>query len=481
MKDRGPETSAKVRHPRRRVVIGIVVVVVVLAAVAAGAIYMGNRSKTDTTTTTQRTAKVERTSLVSGFVLSGSLGYGDATPLGGGGGVVTKVPEAGQMVGAGQVVMEVEGTPVFLLQGTLPLWREIGPGTSGPDVAMLRSALAALGFGSGDSQTYDQDLSNAIGAMYAAAGYDAVPPTAAQQQARTQAQNALSSAQDALADAQTSLTNAKNRKPPQSQTVAADNAVSDAQRALNAVLAGQCSDPERTQCTSAEIASAQETLNLAIAQRNDLNAPPDTTAEQGQVTAAQRQVDDAQASLNELGMNTVSPQSVLVVPEAQIRIDNVVAKVGLPATSTVLTWTKTLLYGRANLTDAQRSMLTTGTKAIMTLTDGTEIDGTVAEIIDSTTDPQTGQTTPASTRIEIADQDVVAQLGPSAIKVSFVQDEVEDTLVVPVTSLMALAEGGYCVQRPDGTLIPVQVGLVADTRAQVFSDTLHEGDTVVVP
>ena len=473
--------GAKSRHPRRRVLIGVGSVVVVLALIAAGAVWLGHRSSSGASQTSIRTATVERTSLVSGFVLSGTLGYGDATPLGGGGGVVTKVPQAGATVDAGQIVMEVEGAPVFLLTGALPLWREIGPGVSGPDVAMVRAALAAIGFGGGSSQTYDQDLSTAIGALYAAAGYDVVPPTADQQQARTQAQKTLSAAQAALSDAQTALSTAKNRKPSQSQVVAANNAVADALRNLNAVLGGQCPDPSHVRCTASEIASAQEALNLATAQRDDLNAPPDTSAEQAQVTSAQRQVAEAQTALDQLNMNTVGPQSILMVPEPRIRIDSVTAKVGLAADGAVLAWTNTLLYGRANLTDAQKSMLTTGTKATMTLPDGTEVDGTVAEIIAAKTDPQTGATTPAAVRIEIADQAAVAKLGPGAIKVSFVQDEVEDTLVVPVTALMALAEGGYCVERPDGTLVPVKVGLVADTKAQVFSDDLAEGDQVVVP
>ena len=480
MKHRDPN-AVTVRHPRRRVLIGVGSAVLVLVLVALGAIWAGNRSSSPTSQASMRTAVVERTSLVSGFVLSGTLGYGDATPLGGGGGIVTKVPEAGQMIAVGGVVMEVEGAPVFLLQGTLPLWRVIGPGISGPDVGMVRVSLAGMGYGSGDSQIYDQDLSDAIGAMYAAAGYQTVPPSADQQQALSTAQQTLDTAQAALSDAQTSLANAKNRTPSQTELVSAQNGLNDAKRTLNAVMNGQCPDPTHTPCTASEIADAQEAVNLAQAQWNDVNAAPDTTAEQAQVTAAQRQVNDAQAAMDKLGMNTVGPQSVLVVPEAQIRIDNVVASVGLPATGTVLTWTKTTLVGRANLTDAQKSMLTTGTAAIMTLTDGTEVDGTVAQITDSSTDPASGQAIPATVRIDIPDQTAVAQLGPGAVKISFVQDEVEDTLVVPVTSLMALAEGGYCVERPDGTLVPVKLGLIADTRAQVFSDDLHEGDQVVVP
>jgi len=134
-----------------------------------------------------------------------------------------------------------------------------------------------------------------------------------------------------------------------------------------------------------------------------------------------------------------------------------------------------------DLTEAQRRLLATGTQAIMTLPDSSTVDGTVAEITESRTDPTTMQTIPASARIDIADQDKVADLKVSAITVSFVQDEVEDTLVVPVTALMALSEGGYCVEKEDGTLVAVEVGLVADVRVQIFSDELSAGDKVIIP
>ncbi|MDR0284193.1 MAG: hypothetical protein LBI33_04790 [Propionibacteriaceae bacterium] len=480
------ESSEKIRHPRRRVIIVVVAIVVVLALVAGFAVWWGHRSTGGQTTTTTRTATVERTSLVAGFRLSGTLGYGDAVALGGGGGVVTHVPAAGDFIAAGKVVMEVEGVPVFLLQGDLPLWREIGPGVAGPDVAMVRKALATLGFAAGTEgqQAYDQDLSNAIGAMYAAAGYPTVPPSTEQQTLRATTLATLGSAKDSLTNAQDALAAAKNHKPSQPEIVAANNAVNEAQRTLDAMIRGECPGDEltgTTGCTQAQIANAQDALNLAKAQRDDLLKPPDTSAQQSAVTSATQAVANAQADYDKALLNTVSPQSVLIVPEPEVRIDSVQAKLGLAASGTVLTWTKTLLYGRADLTDAQRRLLATGTKAIMTLPDSTEVDGVVEELIDAKTDPTTMQQIPASARITINDQTLVSGLGVSAITISFVQDEVEAALVVPVTALMALAEGGYCVQRPDGTLVAVKVGLIADTRAQVESDQLREGDEVIIP
>ncbi len=483
MKKSGSDPVSDGRPKRLPLVIVAVVVVVALVALAVYAVWRGGQTDDWRTDAETRTVTIERTSLVAGFAIPGTLGYGTATALGGGGGVVTKLPQAGQMVDAGQVVMEVEGAPVFILQGDLPLWQEIGPGSTGVDVAMLRAALARAGIEAGDpaSQTYDDALSSAIGQLYVRAGYESQPLTREQKANRESARTSLEGAQRGLESARSALAAAQNRKPSQVDVLQADSGVHQAQAAYNKVLSGNCGDKENPRdCTQAEVVAAQDALNIAKATRAQLDQAPDTSAEQAAVSEAQRQVSDAQTAYDRTQGNTVSPQTVLIVPEPQIRIDNVTATLGMAAQNSVLTWTRTVLYGHVSLTDAQRRMLSTGTKAILELPDGSTVEGVVGELTDAKTDPN-GQTTQPSARIDVTDQAALAKIGATSVKASFVQDTAEDTLVVPVTALMALAEGGYCVERPDGSLVGVEVGLVADTRAQIFSDQLSEGDEVVVP
>ncbi|MDR2929741.1 MAG: hypothetical protein LBV06_02365 [Propionibacteriaceae bacterium] len=464
---------------------GIAAAVIVLSLVAGVSLWHGRQSEAQDSTKTLRTAKVERTSLVAGFVLSGNLGYGTTSSLGGGGGVITKVPQAGQTVSAGQVVMEIEGAPVFLLQADLPLWRDIAPGVTGVDVAMLRAALAKLDIPVGDvaAQTYDQALSDAIGQLYAKAGYEHPPLSVEQRESQEAAKTSLTTAKKALAQAQTMLDQKKNQRPGKAETIAADAKVNRAQAALDAVVTGQCASPqgETIPCSPGDVTAARDELNLAKAERDDLNKEPDTTSENASVADAQTAVDEAQTAYDKTLGNMVGPKSVVLVPEPQIRVSNVTAKLGLPATGEVLTWTRTLLYGHVDLSSAQRQLLTTGAKAVMSMPDGTKVEGTLGELTDAKTDPTSGQTTPAGARIDIPDQATVADIGPNAISVTFIQETAEDTLVVPVTALMALAEGGYCVELPDHSLVPVDVGLVADTRVQVFTDQLQVGDEVIIP
>jgi peptidoglycan hydrolase-like protein with peptidoglycan-binding domain len=53
---------------------------------------------------------------------------------------------AGQTISNGEQLAEIDGEPLFALAGQVPAWRDITPGESGPDVAELQRALAALGY-----------------------------------------------------------------------------------------------------------------------------------------------------------------------------------------------------------------------------------------------------------------------------------------------------------------------------------------------
>jgi peptidoglycan hydrolase-like protein with peptidoglycan-binding domain len=52
----------------------------------------------------------------------------------------------GSTVTNGEQLAEIEGEPMFALTGSVPAWRDLLPGESGPDVAELQYALASLGY-----------------------------------------------------------------------------------------------------------------------------------------------------------------------------------------------------------------------------------------------------------------------------------------------------------------------------------------------
>jgi peptidoglycan hydrolase-like protein with peptidoglycan-binding domain len=83
-------------------------------------------------------------------------------------------------------------------------------------------------------------------------------------------------------------------------------------------------------------------------------------------------------------------------------------------------------------------------------------------------------------------QKATGTLDEAPVTVSIVTATVKDALVVPVTALLATAEGGYAVEVAAGAarrLVGVQVGLFddADGLVQVSGDGIAAGDEVVVP
>jgi peptidoglycan hydrolase-like protein with peptidoglycan-binding domain len=98
---------------------------------------------------TEKVKKGELSALVSG---AGTLTYSarsDGSPyavVNQAGGVYTELPEAGDKVGCGGVLYRVDNRPVVLLCGTIPTYRALHVGVSGPDVRQLNRNLHRLGY-----------------------------------------------------------------------------------------------------------------------------------------------------------------------------------------------------------------------------------------------------------------------------------------------------------------------------------------------
>jgi hypothetical protein len=93
------------------------------------------------------TAAVTRRDIAATTPVSATLGYaGSWTVRGQGGGTLTRLPPAGQVIGQGQALYRVDnGSPVVLLYGSVPAWRNLDEGVTGADVFQLNHALVALG------------------------------------------------------------------------------------------------------------------------------------------------------------------------------------------------------------------------------------------------------------------------------------------------------------------------------------------------
>ncbi|MGH3116520.1 MAG: peptidoglycan-binding protein [Gaiellales bacterium] len=95
--------------------------------------------------------------------------------------LVTRLPGTGTKLAEGDVLLEVSGRPVFLIRGSVPSYRDLGPGIVGRDVHQLEAALERIGIDPGPVDgTFDAGTEDALAELYARAGFDPVRATEAQ-------------------------------------------------------------------------------------------------------------------------------------------------------------------------------------------------------------------------------------------------------------------------------------------------------------
>jgi hypothetical protein len=89
---------------------------------------------------------VARQDLSSQTEVPATLGYaGSYSIINREQGTVTSLPATGRVIGQGQILYEVNGSPVVLLFGSTPAYRTLSSGLTGADVSELNADLVALG------------------------------------------------------------------------------------------------------------------------------------------------------------------------------------------------------------------------------------------------------------------------------------------------------------------------------------------------
>ena len=137
----------------------------------------------------------------------------------------------------------------------------------------------------------------------------------------------------------------------------------------------------------------------------------------------------------------------------------------------------------------KQSLVRTGDKVNVDLPDGSTVRGTitsVGKVAESETDPQTGdQTTTIPVEVTLARRSKTGTFDETPVDVSIAKERAKGVLTVPISALLALAEGGYAVEvvNADGStrLVRVVPGLYADSFVQISGRGLEQGMKVVVP
>jgi peptidoglycan hydrolase-like protein with peptidoglycan-binding domain len=197
----------------------------------------------------------------------------------------------------------------------------------------------------------------------------------------------------------------------------------------------------------------------------------------------------------------VSLGDVLFAP-GDLRVDEVSADVGtqVQSGSDVVQVTATTKVVTLQVTVDEAADLEPGIPVTIELPDGAEATGTIADVATEPTsaddggagggqpgdDDQSDEETFAVV-VALDDPTTAAAFDSGGVAVSVESSRTEGATAVPVTALLALAEGGYAVQVVDDAraegyrLVAVEVGTMADEWVQITGDGIEPGVEVVVP
>ncbi len=212
------------------------------------------------------------------------------------------------------------------------------------------------------------------------------------------------------------------------------------------------------------------------------------TVDQDWTSATTAAVKEWQESQGREETGTLAPGDVVVLPGA-VRVADHPTAVGGGAGGPVLQVTSPSRQVAIDLEATKQSLVTKDQAVEVELPDGTMIPGKVAAVgAVATTPDDSDPMNPGTPTIEVTvaldDPSQAGTLDSAPVGVLLTTSAATGVLAVPVDALLALAEGGYAVERvgAGGTteLVPVETGAFADGWVEVTGD-VAEGDTVVVP
>ncbi|MBX6750643.1 MAG: peptidoglycan-binding protein [Micromonosporaceae bacterium] len=195
-----------------------------------------------------------------------------------------------------------------------------------------------------------------------------------------------------------------------------------------------------------------------------------------------------QADLGVPQTGRVTPADV-VIASGPMRISALATTLGSPAAGPVLSYTDTTRVVSIDLDVSRQHLVAPGVSAVVTLPNGTTVDGEVASVgtvarTTSTGGPGGGTTTTVEVTVAVADQAVLGALDAAPVTVTLEAARAEDVLTVPIAALLALAEGGYGVEVIEGSTsryVAVSVGMFAGGRVEISAEGIVEGTVVGMP
>ena len=411
---------------------------------------------------------VEERVLTSDVITRGTARFGlpqsislAPSPLKSEAGVITTLPARSDQLKEGDVLLTASGRPVFLLQGDTPAYRDLVSGLSGEDVRQLEVALKRLKFDPGPVDgVYDEKTSAAVGNLYTWAGYTSFTPTQAQLVSLRSLENELAIAVN--------------------EKAVAENTLALAPLAIKAAQAQR----------AAAVASSSGSAQAAAQLNGDIAVK---TAEEAQKAAGREVkrltnlVDELTAEFEAARSKTDSPMpidEVVFIPSFPVRVQEINAKVGDPASGPVIVLTNNNLAIDSSLPLAEAPLVKPGMKVAIDEPDlGLQATGVVSRVAET---PGTDDADGYHIYFEVLVDETKVRLEGVSLRLTIpVESTGGAVTVVPISALFLAADGTSRVQVDNNgklEFVEVKPGLSADGFVEItpVDGTLSAGQLVLV-
>lgn len=509
--------------PTRVGLIGLVVV----AGIGTAAWFIGQRN-TDAASTVDSgpiaTSTVARRDLVIHDETTATLGFTTSvtvsSPVAG---TVTSMISAGDHVDPGTVVATIDGEPVVAMLGDVPTYRDLSTdSTDGVDVRQLEENLVLLGFdpdGEIDiDEVYDDATADAVTLWEDSLGLEGDGEVTQGQIVSVPGHLLVDSTTVSIGGSVASGSPMfEARQTERTKLVAATGSDGGAITAITGADTPVVTGTVLFWQGGFPVVALEGDASTVPALTRDLSTDSDNGVDirllEAMLVAGgfddgtvviDDEFDDATAAAVQrwwASLGLTADAATLTVPAGSF----VVVPGGL-FTGTALVPDGVAPVGDAvvmGLTTAAREVTTSapvgdetfalGAEIEVEFPDGTLTSGTVVEVGNVAVNAENvpGATPTVSITLHVADipasVDDFVQI-PVTLRV--VAEQELDAFVVPVSALVALAEGGYAIEvvtgtgtgeQPTTTLVAVEPGLFADGFVSITGDGLSDGLTVVVP
>jgi peptidoglycan hydrolase-like protein with peptidoglycan-binding domain len=366
-------------------------------------------------------------------------------------GTLTGLAEAGDVLEQGDIAFVVGDEPTFILYGATPAWRTLEQDVDeGTDVQQLEHALVDLGYDPDGTVDIDEDFTSSTENMV------------------ERWQEDVGIEEDGVVDFGEVIFLSQA-----SEVIVVPTAIGQGVAVGQVILeAGDGVSPSGDDIAQLELALSE--LGFDPGPIDGIYSEATRTA----VLSWQASVGAEEDAIVHLGEVVFAP--------AAIRISDQLSVVGSAVSpgTPVLAATGSEIVVSLDLPAEDQGLVAVGDPVTIELPDNSTTPGTV-EVVDTVASVSAQGEAVFEVTIVLDDPAAANGLDEAPVDVDIITDRVDDVMAVPVTALLALAEGGYAVEVVDGSgstrLVGVDPGFYADGLVEIDADGVSVGDVVVVP